>query len=80
MGFKARIVTSHHGPTHPFKYAGVVADSLKGIHNAMVKCLFSVNRSCIQKDFYVSLTGKNPDSNLASVEAMQWVIPTPIHR
>jgi hypothetical protein len=45
--FKARLDTSHHGPPHPFKDAGVVADSLTGIHNAM-KCLFVVNRSCIQ--------------------------------
>jgi hypothetical protein len=74
MGFKAFLDTSHRGPPHPFKCAGVVADRLKGIHIAMVKCPFTGNMSCIQKDFYVSHTGKNPDSNLASVEAMQWVI------
>jgi hypothetical protein len=31
--------------------SGVVADSLTGIYNAMVKCLFVVNRSCIHKAF-----------------------------
>jgi hypothetical protein len=36
------------------QYAGVVAVSLRGIHNAMVKCLFNVNRSCIHKGFQVS--------------------------
>jgi hypothetical protein len=64
--------TSHHGPLHPFEDAGVVADSLTGIHH--VKCLFFVNRSCIQRVLCVP-TGKNPeDSNPASVEAMQWVL------
>jgi hypothetical protein len=43
--------TSHHGLPHPFKDARVVADSLTGIHNAMVKCLFDVNGSCIHKGF-----------------------------
>jgi hypothetical protein len=72
--FNARLDTSHHGPPHPFKDAGVVADSLTGIHNAMVKCLFIVNRICIH-GFLGVPTGKNPeDSNLASVEAMQWVL------
>jgi hypothetical protein len=27
MRFNARLDTSHHGPPHPFKDAGVVADS-----------------------------------------------------
>jgi hypothetical protein len=40
----------------------------------MVRCLFVVNRSRIHKGLGVP-TGKNPeDSNLASVEAMQWVL------
>jgi hypothetical protein len=51
MIFNAPLDTSHHGPPHPIKDAGVVADSLTGIHNAMVKCLFVVNRSCIYKGF-----------------------------
>jgi hypothetical protein len=34
MRFNARLDTSHHGPPHPCKDAGVVADSLTGIHNA----------------------------------------------
>jgi hypothetical protein len=41
------------------KNAGIVADSLTGIHNAMVKCLFVVIRSCIDKAFSVS-TNINP--------------------
>jgi hypothetical protein len=63
MRLNARLDTSHHGPPHPFKDVGVVADSLIGIHNALVKCLFVVNRSA------------NPeDSSQASMEAMQWVL------
>jgi hypothetical protein len=75
MTFSALFDTSHHGLLLPFKDAGVVADSLTGIPNAMVRCLFIVNRSCIYKGFLGAPTGKNPeDSNLASVEAMQWVL------
>jgi hypothetical protein len=51
--FNARLDTPHRGPPHPLRDAGVVADSLTGIHNAMVKCLSVVNRSCIHKDFQV---------------------------
>jgi hypothetical protein len=36
---------------NPFKDAGIVVDSLTGIHNVTVKCLFVVNRSCIHKGF-----------------------------
>jgi hypothetical protein len=43
-----------HGPPHPFEDAGVVADSLTDIHNAMVKCRFVDNRSCIHRGVYVS--------------------------
>jgi hypothetical protein len=72
--FNAHLNTSHHGQPHPFKDAGVVADSLTGIHNAMVKYLFVVNELHTQ-GFLGVPTGKNPDdSNLASVEAMQWVL------
>jgi hypothetical protein len=49
MMFNARLDSSHHGPPHPFKDAGVVADSLTGIHNAILKCLFVVNRRCMNK-------------------------------
>jgi hypothetical protein len=49
MKFIARLDASHQGPSHPSKDAGVVADSLTGIHNAM--CLFVVNRSCIHNGF-----------------------------
>jgi hypothetical protein len=47
MRFNTLLYTSHHGPPHPFKDAGVVADSLTGMRSAMVNCLFVVNRSCI---------------------------------
>jgi hypothetical protein len=49
MRFNAGLNTSHHGPTQEFKAAAVVADSLTGINNAMVKCLFIVNRNCIDR-------------------------------
>jgi hypothetical protein len=75
MKFNARLDTSDHGPPHAFKGAWVVVDCLTGIHNAMVKCLFVVNRSCITQGSLSVPTGKNPkDSNLARVEAMQWVL------
>jgi hypothetical protein len=54
MRVNARLDTFHHGPTQPFEDAWVVADSLAGIHNAMVKCRFIVNRSCVHTGFYVS--------------------------
>jgi hypothetical protein len=34
-GFDAHLNTSHHGPPHQFKDAGVPADGLTGIQNAM---------------------------------------------
>jgi hypothetical protein len=45
MRFNAHLDTSHHGSPHPYKDAEVVAGSLTGIHKAMVKCLFIVNRT-----------------------------------
>jgi hypothetical protein len=54
----ARLDTSHHGPQHPFEDAGVVADSLTDIDNAVVKWSFVVSRSCIFKCVYVSLQVK----------------------
>jgi hypothetical protein len=51
MKFNARLDMSHHGPTHPFKEAGLVEDRLTGIHNVMVKCLFVARGSCIPKGF-----------------------------
>jgi hypothetical protein len=73
MGFNARFNMSHHGPPHPFRDAWVVANSLTGIHSAMVKWPFVHNRSCIHKDIQVSPHVKYPEeSNLAGVEAMQW--------
>jgi hypothetical protein len=76
MRFNARFDTSYHGPPHPFKDAGLVADSLTGIHNAMMRCLFVVNRSCIYVLRFLGVPiCKNPeDSNLASLVAMQWVL------
>jgi hypothetical protein len=54
MRFNARLDISHHGPLHPCKDAGVVADSLTGIHNAVVKCLFAFKWSYIHKGFQMS--------------------------
>jgi hypothetical protein len=56
MRFNARLDTSHHGPPHPFKDAGVVADSLTSTNNAMF--FFIVDSSCIHVFLCVS-TGKN---------------------
>jgi hypothetical protein len=68
-----RVHTSHHGPPYPFKDARLDADSLTGIHNAMVKWLFVVKRSCNAQGFLGFPTAKNAEnSNLMSVEAMQW--------
>jgi hypothetical protein len=54
MRFNARLDTSHHGQQHSFKDTLIVADSLTGIHNAMVKHLFAINRSCVHRSVYVS--------------------------
>jgi hypothetical protein len=51
MGFNALPGTSHHGPPNLFKDAGILDESLTGIHNAIMKCLFDVNRSRIHKGF-----------------------------
>jgi hypothetical protein len=75
MRFNAGTETSHHGLLHLFRSAGVVVDSLTGIHNAMVKCLFIVNRNCIHMGFLGVPIGKNPeDSNLLIMETIQWVL------
>jgi hypothetical protein len=75
MRFNARLETSHNGRQHPFKDPDVAKDGSAGIQNAMVKCLFVVNRRCIHKRFLDIPTGKNPeDSNLNSVETMQWIL------
>jgi hypothetical protein len=71
MRFNAFLNTSHHGLSHQFKDARVVADSLIGIHNPMVKCLFVVNRSCIHMGFRYPTSKNSDDIILASVEAMQ---------
>jgi hypothetical protein len=68
MRFNAHLDISHHGPPHLFRDTGVVADSLTGIQNAMVKCLLAVNRSCITQGFLRVPTGKNiKDSNVVSM-------------
>jgi hypothetical protein len=76
LSFNARLDTSHHGPPHPYKDAGAVADSLTGIHSAMVKCLSVVNRSCIDKGVQVFPQVKIQRIQICawSVEAMQWVL------
>jgi hypothetical protein len=72
MTFSAQLDIYFHGLLHVFKDARVVAGCLTDMHNAMVKCLFIVNRSCIHKRVLGVQTGKNPeDLNLASVGAMQ---------
>jgi hypothetical protein len=38
--FNAHFDTSHHGTPHPFKDAGIDANILTGIHNAIMKCPF----------------------------------------
>jgi hypothetical protein len=59
----------------PGKILRYLFDMRLGIHNAKVKCLFAVNRSCIHGSVWVSPRGKNSeDSSLASVEAVQWDI------
>jgi hypothetical protein len=73
MRFGARLDISH-GPPHPFKDAEVVADSLTGIHSALQKCLFVVNRRCIKRVLGVPTGKHSDDSNLGNVEAMQWVL------
>jgi hypothetical protein len=52
MRFNQCLSMSYHGPLHPFRDAGVIVGSLTGIHNAMVKCLFIINRICIHKGFF----------------------------
>jgi hypothetical protein len=51
MKFNARLDMSYYGSLDPFKDTEVIAENLTGIHNAMVKCLFAVIRSCIHKGF-----------------------------
>jgi hypothetical protein len=67
MRFNAGLDKSHHGSAHPFKDAGVVADSVTDIHNAIVKCLLLSTTAA-----YTMVLGKNPeDSNVARLEATQ---------
>jgi hypothetical protein len=70
MSLNAQIDTSHPRPPHPFK----VADSLTGIHSAMVKYLVVVNRSCTHEGPQVSPQVKLEDLNLGRVEAMKWFL------
>jgi hypothetical protein len=63
-----------HGALHPFRDASVVVDSVIGIHNVMVECLFIINMRCIHKIFLSVPTDKKlENSNLA----MQWVLLYP---
>jgi hypothetical protein len=59
--FTACLDMSHCGSVHPFIDAGVVADSVTGIHNAMVKCSIIVNRGCIHKKSTGFKSGKRGD-------------------
>jgi hypothetical protein len=67
--FNAQLNTSHDRMPHPLKDGGVVAYSLTGIPNGMVKCLFVVNRSCIHKEILHVPIGKYPVGSNVSVEA-----------
>jgi hypothetical protein len=52
-----------------------VVDSLTNIHNATVQYLLIVNRRCIHKGFLLFPKVKiQNNSNLVSLEAMQWVL------
>lgn len=53
MRINAYLDTPHHGLKHPFKETGAVVDSLTGVNNVMVKCLFVFKSSCIHKGFKV---------------------------
>jgi hypothetical protein len=69
--FNARIDMYHPVPQHLF----VVADSLIGIQNMLVKCLFVVNRGCIHKRFLDVPTGnKSNGVKMECVDTMQWVL------
>jgi hypothetical protein len=75
MSSSARLDTSHHGPPYPLKDAGVVPDSLTGIHNAG-----EVPLRCQQELHLGVLRGKIPeDSSQVGTEAMQYP-PLPTHR
>jgi hypothetical protein len=72
MRFNARLDTSRHGPLHPFTDAGLAADSLTGIHNTMVSA-YLLSTGAAHTRGCRCLKGKKPeDSNLASLEAMQF--------
>jgi hypothetical protein len=74
MKFNARLDTSHHGRPHASKDAGVAAES-----DRHPKCDGEVPLRCLEELHTQGLlsapTGKNPeDSNVASVEAIKWVL------
>jgi hypothetical protein len=48
MRFSARLDTSHNGPPHLFKDAGVVAHSLTDIHNATMCLLGRPHTICVK--------------------------------
>jgi hypothetical protein len=51
MRVNAHLDTSYQGPPRLFKDAGVVADSLTGIHNARAKCLFVATGAAYARAF-----------------------------
>jgi hypothetical protein len=67
--FNARLETSRH----PFKDAEVAVDSLTGIHTAIVKHLFVVNRSYITRNFRGRYSKTPEDASKANVEDTQWI-------
>jgi hypothetical protein len=75
VAVNVRLDMSYRGPPCPFTDGGVVADSLTGIHSADGEVPLHCQQELHTLGFLDVLTGKNPkDSNLASVEAMQWVL------
>jgi hypothetical protein len=57
--------TTHHGPPHPFKDAGAVADSLTDIHSEMER-LFVVNRRCTHNTLHTRRPTYNHSINIRS--------------
>jgi hypothetical protein len=74
MLFNACLDMSHYGPLHLFKDASIVADSLDR-HPQCSEVPLHYQQELHAEGFLSIPTGRNPeDSNLASVEAMQWVL------
>jgi hypothetical protein len=70
--FSVRLDTSHHGSPRPVRDAGVVADSLTDIHNAMGEVRLRCQQEPHTQGFIdVTTRKKSEDLSPASMEAMQ---------